>query len=152
MTDLDKLRGLLAEATPVPWKVCGSIYEHMNCEIRSGVKGQGQPIAQVWDGPNAFRDAQTIEAAVNALPELLDRIVALEGERDALLGALEGGISAIDKAAQACPYKGGNSPPSRDDCPKCGVGRTEACKPEARAVYALEAIARQALNTGKEAQ
>lgn len=75
---------LLAEAaTPGPWKACGTIYEHMNCEVRGGAKGEGQAIAQVWDGPNAFRDGQFIAAANPAIVlALLSEIAALRGERD----------------------------------------------------------------------
>lgn len=49
--------------TPGPWKADGTIYKHMISEIRSGTKGEGQPIAQVWDGPNGFKDALLMAAA-----------------------------------------------------------------------------------------
>lgn len=61
--DLDALENLADEATPGPWKAVGTIYEHMNCEVRGGRKGEGQAIAQVWDGPHAFKDGQWIAAA-----------------------------------------------------------------------------------------
>ena len=61
--DVAELKRLAEAATPGPWKACGTIYEHMNCEVRSGRKGEGQAIAQVWDGPNAFKDGQWIAAA-----------------------------------------------------------------------------------------
>ena len=61
--DLDALEKLADEATPGPWKAVGTIYEHMNCEVRGGKKGEGQAIAQVWDGPHAFKDGQWIAAA-----------------------------------------------------------------------------------------
>lgn len=59
--------------TPGPWKACGTIYKHMNAEIRCGAKGEGQGLAQVWDGPNAFKDALLMAAA----PELLASVWAL---------------------------------------------------------------------------
>lgn len=58
-----ELERLAEEATAGPWKACGTIYEHMNCEVRSGAKGEGQGIAQVWEAPNAFKDGQFIAAA-----------------------------------------------------------------------------------------
>lgn len=61
--------------TKGPWRACGTIYEHMNCEVRSGAKGEGQGLAQVWDGPNAFRDGQLMAAA----PELLEALIASQG-------------------------------------------------------------------------
>lgn len=63
MIDLDALEKLADEATPGPWKAVGTIYEHMNCEVRGGKKGEGQAVAQVWDGPHAFKDGQWIAAA-----------------------------------------------------------------------------------------
>lgn len=61
------------DPTPGPWKACGTIYEHMNAEIRSGAKGEGVAIAQVWDADNAFSNALLIAAA----PELLEACRAL---------------------------------------------------------------------------
>lgn len=58
-----ELERLAEAATQGPWKACGTIYEHMNCEVRGGAKGEGQAIAQVWEGPNAFKDGQFIAAA-----------------------------------------------------------------------------------------
>jgi hypothetical protein len=70
---LADLERLALAATPGPWKACGTIYEHMNCEIRSGAKGEGQAIAQFWDGPNAFRDGQ-FSAAAN--PKTVLKLIA----------------------------------------------------------------------------
>ena len=74
MTNPDELERLARAATPGPWKACGTIYEHMNCEIRSGAKGEGQAIAQFWDGPNAFADGQFAAAANPAT--ILDLLAA----------------------------------------------------------------------------
>ncbi len=61
--DYAELKRLAEGASQGPWKACGTIYEHMNCEIRTGAKGEGQPIGQIWDGPNAYADGQFIAAA-----------------------------------------------------------------------------------------
>ena len=63
MTETEMTTDMVHSHTPGPWKACGTIYEHMNCEIRSGAKGEGQGIAQVWDGPNAFKDGQLMAAS-----------------------------------------------------------------------------------------
>jgi hypothetical protein len=78
--DEARLRGLAEAATQGEWKACGTIYEYMNCEIRSGRKGEGQAIAQVWDGPNAFRDGQHIAACSPAT--ILALLDALSAERE----------------------------------------------------------------------
>lgn len=80
--DLDALEKLADEATPGPWKAVGTIYEHMNCEVRGGKKGEGQAIAQVWDGPHAFKDGQWIAAAN---PDAIKAVVAALREAMALL-------------------------------------------------------------------
>lgn len=83
--DHAELARLSEAATQGPWKACGTIYEHMNCEVRGGEKGEGQAIAQVWDGPNAFRDGQFIAAANPAtVLALLSEIAALRGEVERL--------------------------------------------------------------------
>lgn len=78
--DEARLRELAEAATQGEWKACGTIYEHMNCEIRGGRKGEGQAIAQVWDGPNAFRDGQHIAACSPAT--ILALLDALSAERE----------------------------------------------------------------------
>ena len=94
--DLDALEKLADEATPGPWKAVGTIYEHMNCEVRGGKKGEGQAIAQVWDGPHAFKDGQwiaaanpaTIKALIAELKEargLLERWQQPEGQWSAII-------------------------------------------------------------------
>lgn len=49
------------------WKACGSIYEHMVAEIRTGAKGEGQAVAQVWDGPDGFSRARVMSTAPEGL-------------------------------------------------------------------------------------
>ena len=102
MTAVDhaELKRLAEGATPGPWKACGTIYEHMNCEIRGGVKGEGQAIAQVWDGPNAFKDGQWIAAANPAVVlALLSEIEGLKAER---AKRLEGdAVEPIERAIKA---------------------------------------------------
>lgn len=83
--DLNRLEEVATAATGGEWKACGSIYEHMNCEVRSGAKGEGQAIAQVWDGPNAFKDGQHIAAAnPQTVLALIDHIrkMGAEAEED----------------------------------------------------------------------
>ena len=104
--DHAELARLAEAATKGPWKACGTIYEHMNCEVRGGAKGEGQAIAQVWDGPNAFRDGQFIAAANPAIVlALLSEIAALRGERSFLVEQKEGAedaiFNAIARATQA---------------------------------------------------
>lgn len=84
---VERLEALARAATPGPWKSCGTIYEHMNCEVRSGPKGEGQGIAQVWDGPNAFKDGQFIAAAN---PEMIL----------ALISTIRSQAEALEKASE----------------------------------------------------
>ena len=87
--DEARLRELAEAATQGEWKACGTIYEYMNCEIRSGRKGEGQAIAQVWDGPNAFRDGQHIAACSPAtILALLDALSAERERGDRAVGLL----------------------------------------------------------------
>lgn len=37
-----ELERLADAATQGPWKACGTIYEHMNCEVRGGAKGDAK--------------------------------------------------------------------------------------------------------------
>lgn len=69
-----ELQRLAEAASPGPWKACATIYKHMNCEIRTGAKGEGQPIGQIWDGPNAFADGQFIAAAS---PQAVLKLIAI---------------------------------------------------------------------------
>jgi hypothetical protein len=52
----------------------------MNAEIRSGAKGEGQGIAQVWDGPHAFNDALLMSAAPDLAAALIEarRVLKIE--------------------------------------------------------------------------
>lgn len=72
--DYAELKRLAEAASPGPWKACATIYKHMNCEIRTGAKGEGQPIGQIWDGPNAFADGQFIAAAS---PQAVLKLIAI---------------------------------------------------------------------------
>lgn len=49
------------------WKACATIYEHMVAEIRTGAKGEGEPVAQVWEGPEGFSRARVLSAAPEGL-------------------------------------------------------------------------------------
>lgn len=60
----------MSKHTPGPWKVEGSIYEHMHSEIVSAMPGSERGIAQVWKHENAMADARLIAAA----PELLEAV------------------------------------------------------------------------------
>jgi len=111
------LEGLAKAATPGPWKACGTIYEHMNCELRGGAKGEGQAIAQFWDGPNAFKDGQ-FSAAANpaAVLELIAAAraapTASDGERAVMVCPQCDGegeyADGLDEAACSTP------------CTRCG--------------------------------
>lgn len=111
--DYTELKRLAEAASAGPWKASGTIYEHMNCEIRTGAKGEGQPIAQVWDGPNAFADGQFIAAAspevvlgllarasspAPASDEVLEKMAA---ENTRLKAALSAAISADNVLSRA---------------------------------------------------
>ncbi len=86
MSGWAELKEAAEAATDGPWKACGTIYEHMNAEVRSGIKGEGQGIAQVWDGPNAFPDARYIALANPAtIKALIADYERVRGERDELL-------------------------------------------------------------------
>lgn len=54
--------------TPGPFRVEGSIYEHMAFEIVDGTRGKG--VAQVWIGPNANDYANLFAAA----PEMAEAL------------------------------------------------------------------------------
>lgn len=76
MVDIEKLRALLAAATPGPWKC-----------MQDGTAAwidQGNVKKAVWlgiaRGDQNRRDANLIAAAVNALPELLDKVERLRAE------------------------------------------------------------------------
>lgn len=71
MTDLARLRELLAAATPGPWETAERS-DTINVQAGQRAVARCQRKAGVW------RDAALIVAAVNALPALLDRIEALE--------------------------------------------------------------------------
>ncbi len=86
MTTLDELRALLSEATQRPWQTKNIPYNKLDdpC-IFSGATGQyvcqlvydQQSITQ---RPEVDADAALIVAAINALPELLDRVERLEAD------------------------------------------------------------------------
>lgn len=80
MVDIEKLRALLAAATPGPWKC-----------MQDGTAAwidQGNVKKAVWlgiaRGDQNRRDANLIAAAVNALPELLDKVERLRARTAAL--------------------------------------------------------------------
>lgn len=97
--DYSEMKRLAEGASPGPWKACGTIYEHMNCEIRTGSKGEGQPIGQIWDGPNAFADGQFIAAAS---PEIVLGLIARASSpapaSDELLEAVEAFMPSAEVA------------------------------------------------------
>lgn len=81
--------------TPGPWKACGTIHDHMNSEVRSGFKGEGGPVALVWDDTDsAFANARLIAAA----PDLLAACIALQMEARARGCGLRIADEAIAKA------------------------------------------------------
>lgn len=87
MTDDLKLRELAERATPGPWvSVDGILAADDEGNSRSFIKpvpNEGWQIAQTC-GPNGENNAAFIAAAREAVLALLDRIEALERERDEL--------------------------------------------------------------------
>lgn len=106
--------------TPGPWKACGTIYEHMNAEIRSGAKGEGQGIAQVWDGPHAFKDALLMAASpemAEALKPFAEAADYFDGEqhRDSALAGVGGLTAGHLRAARAVLRKAASKSESPND-------------------------------------
>jgi Lar family restriction alleviation protein len=122
MTDIERLRELLAKATPGPWQVSGTgflLSAERHC-IGDGVYGP---------------DAQLIAAMHEALPNLLADYERLRGMEERVKGAV---------ALRDCPFCGGNQPVAQEVpishehkwiviCNCCGV-RTDHCVTEKVAV------------------
>jgi len=93
MTDTQKLRELLAKATPGPWEGHGLPYRGMDDPVITSQGGMyicqltydQQSITQEHD---VDADAALIVAAINALPELLNEVEMLRAERDRMREAL----------------------------------------------------------------
>lgn len=88
--DREALRAAAKAATPGPWVVWSSLYEHMDAQLRSAdTTVEGVALAEFYRLANGYRNAAFIALAnPKAILTLLD-------ERDALVGALE-------KADQEC--------------------------------------------------
>ena len=114
--DEARLRELAEAATQGEWKACGTIYEYMNCEIRSGRKGEGQAIAQVWDGPNAFRDGQHIAACSPAtILALLDALSAERKRGDRAVKALERAADDMQDIGRQSPKPSNSADPEHEN-------------------------------------
>lgn len=106
MTDdlVGRLQKLLAEAIPLPWKLTpqkGSIRGVFHRQAGNGeVQRLETRIVFSGDGSTAQRDAnfELIVEAVNALPTLLARIEALEGENRKLREVAEMVVNSSDLA------------------------------------------------------
>ena len=85
MSDVEKLRAMLANATPVPWRVRED--DDPNGPIETYITGRTVSGLRVCS-PSEPDDAELIAAAINALPRLLDVVEAAERLR----AANDGGI------------------------------------------------------------
>ena len=74
-----------ARHTPTPWTSGGTIYEHMCADIRQG--NLGEPVAQVWQGPHGYANAEFIVRAVNSHDELIFALKTLADDHRQLLEA-----------------------------------------------------------------
>src|SRR5688572_4566385 len=61
-----------ARHTATPWTSGGTIYEHMCADIRQG--NLGEPVAQVWQGPHGYANAEFIVRACNVHYALLSAL------------------------------------------------------------------------------
>jgi hypothetical protein len=71
----------------------------MNAEVRSGATGEGQPIAQVWDGPNAFANARLIASAPDLLEALGSLYALADGQKSYPAGSYGEAVMAHAEAA-----------------------------------------------------
>lgn len=125
MTHLDKLRGLAEAATPGPW-VAENYVDEVGLSVIASLKddcisnptrGQVCHVSVVAGATGADPAGATTNAAFIAAANpatilaLLDRIVALEGERDALLDRLANKRACENSALQspALPSGGGEA-------------------------------------------
>jgi uncharacterized protein (UPF0335 family) len=109
MSTNDELRGLLAKATPGPWEVSGALcgdhgtetvsiyhtdtskgFRHIHEVVETGCVCGDEAVTPA--------NAALIVAAVNALPALLDRIEALEGDNGNLEQAYRLAIARAERA------------------------------------------------------
>lgn len=81
MSDLEKIRRLLSEATEGPWEVEVGGPEFGEDEYCDGITSNSGQIVETDSGvyPPSLPDARLIAAMRNALPALLDRVEELEG-------------------------------------------------------------------------
>ena len=108
MVDIEKLRALLAAATPGPW----AYYDDIRPDVRSaanrgGFMGAGH-IATVSRYDGNTNDAALIAGAVNALPELLDEVERLRARK-----------------AELCPCVRRYETPGCDECGGVGAVMVE---------------------------
>lgn len=103
--DTEKLRALLAAATPGPWRAgtveTWNVYADPNGDVMA--PGLGRVVAQMNRHYPHSNDAALIAAAVNALPELLDALEAAEAKRLTLARASAGST----RTCKACATKSG---------------------------------------------
>jgi hypothetical protein len=90
--------------TPGPFRVEGSIYEHMAAEIVAAEPGKERGIAQVWVHPEAMDNAALFAAAPDMLAALTsvvawkEAITLLAPELGGLLKSIYVAEAAIAKA------------------------------------------------------
>lgn len=103
----DELRGLLAEATPGPWRrgsscvygpgVSNTIASLATCDVRSEKwQFQADDAAYERQIDSQRANAQLIVAAVNALPSLLATIASLREEVERLRGDVSSAIGSVE--------------------------------------------------------
>lgn len=113
--DIEKLRALLAAATPGPW----AYYDDIRPDVRSaanrgGFMGAGH-IATVSRYDGNTNDAAFIAAAREALPELLDEVERLRAENAQLRA----------RKAEMCSCVLRYETPGCDDCGGAGAVMAE---------------------------
>jgi hypothetical protein len=83
MSEIEKLRALMAKATPGPWTTGQGDPEHVLSTVN------WHCVAQANDAlPNMKDNAALIAAAISALPALLDDLARLREDKEHLLGLM----------------------------------------------------------------
>ena len=117
MVDTEKLRALLAAATPGPWEcvLSGPAPRIEAVDKRRGMRAAGDPHPVIARMPKDHApdsaNGDIIAAAVNALPELLDEVERLRARK-----------------AELCPCVRRYETPGCDECGGVGAVMVEGLK------------------------
>lgn len=124
MVDIEKLRALLAAATPGPWEcvLSGPAPRIEAVDKRRGMRAAGDPHPVIARMPKDYAptlaNGDIIAAAVNALPELLDEVERLRMAETQATEWRQHTAALI--AAMKTWGSWGDGVPSAEDCGEVG--------------------------------